>query len=166
MSANKRIDVRPDQLKILKLENRRLKPMAETLIDPKQHRSAKVAAIAAVALAISTQLDAPHAFAAKLGVSAASAEQSVAAFEQACDRCDDLIALVESGNSASTLKAPLVELFSIVQAEHEKMEELAKEAGARLVEHFGPSAAGDGSKRPPTAWLNQLLTQAFSSLAS
>ncbi|MEM9495540.1 MAG: hypothetical protein AAGA09_06015 [Pseudomonadota bacterium] len=156
MSKDKIIDARPDQLKILKLENRYLKPMAETVLDKKQNRGAKMAAVAAVALAITALQDAPRAYTDKLALGQAAAAEGRAAVTAACEQCDALAALVETDAELSTLVGPLEQLFSIVQREHERMERMAKAAGAVLVDATDRRVS-EGDKRDPLAtWLTRL----------
>lgn len=161
MSERRRIDVRSDQLKILKLENRFLKPMAETLVNDRVRKSAKTAAVAAAILALSTQLNAPREYIAKINAPSEIAEISAAAFSEACDRCGKILAMVDAEASASAIIAELEKVFVIVQIEHERLENLAEKANARLIPTTGPNAIGDGSKRPPAQWLSQLLTRAL-----
>jgi len=161
-------DVRPDQLKILKLENRGLKPMAMALIDKKTPKRRKLAAIASVGVMLIALSSAPTHYVQKLGLDSDVAKATGVSISQACNLCENLEVLVKEGAQPSKLASPLQQLFSIVENEHQKMENLAKQTGARLLNlDSDPEAAGTGYKGdPPSVWLIRLMIQASNSLVS
>lgn len=150
------VDVRSDQLKILKLENRVLKPLALKIVDKNSSKSVKLTAVSAAILALAALQAAPASYAAKLDLPESISTASVEAISIAQAKCSDLAVLIKNGADFEAVVKPLEDVFSIVQSEHERLEALAKGAHAKLI---SPSAFGDGSKGEPPVWLKQLLSR-------
>ncbi len=155
MVSPRSLDARPDQLKLLKLENRQMKPLARVLLDSRAARPVKKAALAAAAAALVSLQSAPAEYAARIGVQTFDAEASTEAFNQARNALSELAALVEHDAGKEALFASIAGLFRTIDGEHARLETMARTIGARLLE-TGPRAVGDGggNKNPPLmAWL-------------
>jgi len=159
MKNTGKIDIRPDQLKILKLENRGLRKMAVALLDKSSSKNTKYAAVAAVSAMLIAMSDAPSYFSDKLDLSPQVSQESAEKITLACTKCEALSSLVEAGAGRLEIITQIKELFSIVEGEHNRLESFAKEQGARLIEsNLSPRVGGTGGKEPPLLWLNRLLT--------
>lgn len=151
------LDARRDQLTILKLERRTMRPLAEVLLSDAAP-AAKRAAIAGAALALASLAGAPAAYAQTLGMEP-SAVSSPSAFARAQDACDHLLDCVNSGADRNTLSEGLSSLYSVVDAEHERFARLARQKDARLLQVDEEGVGTGGEDKKLQTWLNQLSLQ-------
>ncbi len=153
------IDARPDQLKLVKLERRILRPLAEVLLSDAP-TAAKRAAVAGAALALASLAGAPEAYAAKLGLETDRVAASAAALADASGVCDQLAAMVEASSAPAQINNALGRLFSIVDEAHRGFNALAADAGARLfrVEDAPDIGDGGGNKDGLFQWLTRSMT--------
>ena len=141
MQNSKSVDVRRDQLKILKLERKVMRPLATTLLSANAGRKNKLAALAAAAAAITALNTAPQDFMTKVAPSTQYVSQ--AAIVQAQAAVDHLATLVVDGAERADLFQGLTDLFVVIDNEHAKFLKFAEDAGARLL-----NASGDGVGDP------------------
>lgn len=156
-----RPDARPDQLILLKLENRTMRPLATTLLSDAP-TAAKRAAIAGAALAIASIAGAPAAYAMKLGVSEDAVAPCAASFAEADHACAQLLDMVTAKAEPSRLVEGLHALYRVIDSAHAYLNDLALAQGARLLDDDQKvGGTGGEDKLPPlSSWLTQFSLRA------
>lgn len=154
-----RPDARRDQLKLLKLENRILRPLATAILSDAP-TAAKRAAIAGAALAIASLAGAPAAYAAKLGVHGSSVASYASSFAAADRACTNLIDLVTANVDMSRLVEELHTLYKVIDAAHAHLNDLALAQGARLLDGTVGGTGGEDKLPPLSSWLTQFSLRA------
>jgi|GEM_PF-5073236 len=150
-------DARPDQLKLLKLERRLMRPMASTILDTANSKKMKISAIVGFSAALLALQPAPASYAKTIGIDSAQTDSVSVAINQAHNYCNELMALVQENATSNELMNKLENLFILVDTEHSKMEQAAKKVGARLISFESDKQAyGGGGKDDNNAWLSQL----------
>lgn len=162
------IDARPYQLDLLKLERRGMRPMALKVLNGAQSRKAKLAAVAGVAAMLVSINVTSDAYAAKLNLKPAVAEQSSQVLRDAVACCDEITKFVNLNASQTALKEQIANLFLLIDDEHKRLEAFAGQLGARLVraedeptpEDSGPGTdVGGGGGKESNLWLSKLNFQ-------
>ena len=167
MRAKETVDVRSEQLAILKLEERGLKPMAMILLAKSKSRAAKLSAVAAVgALLLNAQV-AAHGFASKVDLNQQAIQATSVAFSQARQHTQKIEEMVIHNESIHVITEEMKKLFALVGSEHERLEIAATKKHARLIQPTEASkVGGTGGKEPPEAWLSRQLIGVSSFLGS
>jgi len=160
MTTKNRLDVRADQLKLLKLERREMRGMAATLLNASASKSMKRTAIAAAVAAVIAVHGAPSAYAQKISADTDSVVISAAAIAAVCNSCEGLSSVIEANADLDQIHARLAALFAIIDAEHARYESLAKAVGARLLSVDESDIGGGGGNKGLTAWLTQSVMSA------
>jgi len=161
MNTSSQIDFRKDQVKILKLEERALKPLALSLLNAKVAKNAKLGAVAATIMTLTSLEGASADCLTKANASADAMQSSTIAHKTAIKDLNRLSALVSDGANIDSMKPVLVSVFKLVDQEHQRLEAIVKSKNGRLLIHRNnPSAIGNGKKEPPAQWLTQLLIRA------
>ncbi len=162
MTTNHHPDVRGDQLKLLKLERRELRSLATAVLSVNVSPATKRLAIAGAAAALMALHAAPRAYAEKINADALQVSPSAAAIAAACDTCLTLSELINAQSNHQSVFDGVARLFAIVDAEHARLEQLAIDAGARLlrVEDDGNGVGNGGGNKTLTSWLMGSLISA------
>ena len=167
MGTNYQVDVRSEQLAILKLEERGLKKMATALLTNRKSQTAKLGAVAAVGALLLTAQAASHDFAGKVELNQQTVKAMSVAFKQAHLHTNNIEAMLKQNESTDLITEEMKKLFALVGSEHERLEAVAKERHARLIQPVEtPKAGGTGGKERPEVWLNRQLIGVSSFLAS
>lgn len=163
------IDARPYQLNLLKLERRGMRPMALKVLSPAQSRKAKLAAVAGVAAMLVSLNATSDAYAAKLNLGPAVAEQSTNVIRDAVACCDEIAKFVNIDASQTALKEQITNLFALIDDEHKRLEAFADQLGARLARAEGEPGSeeggagtdvGGGGGKESSLWLSKIAFQA------
>jgi len=149
MHTKKRLDARKDQLKILKLERRHMRGLATTLLDNKVSKKSKQLAITGAVAALLALQGAPEEYFNRLGIASSSDM-----IERACAACDNIAVRVDANVGRSAMINDLAGLFSIVDEEHARLELLAKDANARLLQVEDQAIGDGGGNKTLVSWLN------------
>lgn len=159
MLGENQIDFRKDQLKILALEEHSLKPMAMQVLDRKAGRHAKVGAIAATLLMMTSLNTASAECLHKANASVDAINASKTAHIVAIRDLNRLSTLVSEDASLDKIKPVLVNVFRLVDQEHQRLEAIVKSKNGKLLQRrMDPSAGGGGRKPDTLQWLMQKLT--------
>ncbi len=140
------IDARPYQLNLLKLERREMRPMALKVLNQSTSTKVKLAAVAGVAAMLVSLNTTSDAYAAKLNLKPAVAEQSTQVIRNAVACCDQIAEFVSLDASQTALKEQVTNLFLLIDDEHKRLEGFADELGARLVQAGGLPVSKDEKK--------------------
>jgi hypothetical protein len=147
-------DARPLQLELLKFEVRTLRPFAAALLDSRENRTAKHAAVAMVAAAALALQPAMTSYADLIGAEASVEAGSQRALAQVIEQCNSLGCLIDADASESDLFTAVHDLFGVVEREHARLEAIANQTATKILWGAGsPQAVGSGRKDPPSVWL-------------
>ena len=146
------LDARSHQLKILKLENRALKPLAETVLGTSS-RKAKIAAVSAAAAVLLTLQSAPEEFYHSIGVANGQSIELVTSgvYGDAVEKLNKIQTLVEQGVGRDVMYDTIRELFVVVDHAHATFEASAKEKSAKLIDVL--AGGGFPKEDPLVSWL-------------
>ena len=165
MKTRTRLDARRDQLKLLKLERRGLRPLASAALSQSMTKKTKLAAIASFSAMLIALQPAPAAFAKNLGINDQSFSTTVQSFQLATNLCDEIAKLVENNASRDLIFVPLAKLFTLVDIEHSRFAKFAKMQGATLLNVVDDNidsnedpgiGSGGGNCPDSSAWLAKI----------
>ena len=131
--SSKNLDARPYQLHLLKVERRGMRPMAHTVLNGNISKKAKIAAISGVAAMLVSLNGTSNAYAERLNLGPSSAAHSSEVLKNAVSCCDLIAKSVSVGAPESVVASKVTELFSLIDAEHQRLEAFAEKLGARLI---------------------------------
>lgn len=142
--------------------------MALKVLNGSQSRKAKLAAVAGVAAMLVSLNATSDAYASKLNLGPAVAEQSTKVIRDAVACCDEIANFVNLDASQTALKEQITNLFALIDDEHKRLEAFADQLGARLVRADGePDPEGDpgsdvggGGGKENSLWLSMAGFQA------
>ncbi len=146
-----------------------MRPMALKVLNGSQSRKAKLAAVAGVAAMLVSLNATSDAYAAKLNLNPAVAEQSTQVIRDAVACCDEITKFVNLDASQTALKEQIANLFALIDDEHKRLEAFADQLGARLVRAEGEpvpedgdpgSDVGGGGGKESSLWLSKIKFQA------
>ena len=164
MSRKNKIDVRPEQRRLLAFECRSLRPNALIAIDETLSKGKRLAAIASLSAAVAMLAPVTADFADKLSDAAPEARTTCAVVDGIRERCEAIALIVDNDGARASIVSALEELMAFVDTEHARAEAIAREAGASVISFVSTQRAesGGGKGEPPNAaWLTRALSSSL-----